>query len=718
MKIFDKSIFRQSMRAGLLLIIVAAVTLEATSLIQFFYAQKGLRSEATLRAETELESTNNRILDIINQAETAVHNSEWIAKWCLDYPDSLVRVATRLVRDNQVIMGSTVALVPGYLDGHQLFAPYAYEDTDGGLAITSLATPEYDYPEREWFRKPLELGTGYWSEPYVDTGGAGILMTTYSMPVRDDSGNIAAILTADISLDWLTGVVGDVKVYPSAFSVLLSRQGELMVSPTDSLVMTHTSQELISGFEDTTMQRINRAMLSGGSGSEPLKFGGKMHQIYFAPIEKTGWSMSIVIPEDEIYKGLRKTIGWVSLFQLLGLAMLAVILFAIYRSVLKYKDLNDRKERMDNELRIGHSIQMSMVPKIFPPFPDRKDLDISAALVPAREVGGDLYDFYIRDEKLFFCIGDVSGKGIPASLVMAVTRSLFRSISGHENSPGAIVSIMNQSMSSDNDNSMFVTFFCGVLDLASGHLRYCNAGHNAPFIFTDSIRTLPVVPNLPLGVDKSMTYQEQETDLLFDNALFLFTDGVYEAENSQKELFGEKRIREVLSTRRDAQAHLEAINKAVEAFVGDAPQSDDITMLFLHYLNFHLSLRNEVSQISRLAPFISKIAKVKHLDSTLASSLNLALEEAVTNSVMYAYPEGTEGIVDVKAILNEDSIQFVISDKGIPFDPTAAPAVDTSLGVEERAIGGLGIHLVRKIMDNVSYRRDGSRNILSMTKKI
>ncbi len=125
-----------------------------------------------------------------------------------------------------------------------------------------------------------------------------------------------------------------------------------------------------------------------------------------------------------------------------------------------------------------------------------------------------------------------------------------------------------------------------------------------------------------------------------------------------------------------------------------------------------------MSQISRLAPFISKIAKVKHLDSTLASSLNLALEEAVTNSVMYAYPEGTEGTVDVEAILNEDSIQFVISDNGIPFDPTAAPAVDTSLGVEERAIGGLGIHLVRKIMDNVSYRRDGSRNILSMTKKI
>ena len=144
------------MRAGLLLIIVAAVTLEATSLIQFFYAQKGLRSEATLRAETELEITNNRILDIINQAETAVHNSEWIAKWCLDYPDSLVRVATRLVRDNQVIMGSTVALVPGYLDRHQLFAPYAYEDTDGRLAITSLATPEYDYPEREWPNKEIE----------------------------------------------------------------------------------------------------------------------------------------------------------------------------------------------------------------------------------------------------------------------------------------------------------------------------------------------------------------------------------------------------------------------------------------------------------------------------------------------------------------------------------------------------------------------------------
>ena len=140
-KLFDKSFVRQSVGAGLLLIIVAAVTLEATSLIQFYFSQKGLRSEASLRAESELEGANNEILDIVDQVETAVRNSVWIATWCLDHPDSTKSVVTRLVKDNQVIMGSTMATVPGYLADRPLFSPYAYEEGDR-LLLTSLATEE------------------------------------------------------------------------------------------------------------------------------------------------------------------------------------------------------------------------------------------------------------------------------------------------------------------------------------------------------------------------------------------------------------------------------------------------------------------------------------------------------------------------------------------------------------------------------------------------
>jgi len=406
--------------------------------------------------------------------------------------------------------------------------------------------------------------------------------------------------------------------------------------------------------------------------------------------------------------------------------MLVFILRSAFKSQVKYAQLNEKKDRMENELRIGHNIQMSMIPKSFPPFPERKDIDMAATVVPAKEVGGDLYDFYIREEKLYFCIGDVSGKGVPASLVMAVTRSLFRTVSAHEKSPQRIVTLMNDSMSDMNDNNMFVTFFCGVLDMATGHLRYCNAGHNPPVVYNDEVKYLPALPNLPLGIMSGMSFQEQEMDLNYDDSIFLYTDGVTEAENIEHEQFGESRMEAVLRTRRNALDNLHEMRKAVADFVDGADPSDDLTMLFIHYLNDmqpdeterHLILHNDIQQIPQLAEFIETIAEEIELDQGLAMSLNLALEEAVTNVILYAYPEGSDGLVDIEAILSKDKLRFIISDSGMEFDPTAAPEADVTLGVEDRPIGGLGIYLVRKIMDTVSYERADGKNILSMTKKL
>ena len=408
---------------------------------------------------------------------------------------------------------------------------------------------------------------------------------------------------------------------------------------------------------------------------------------------------------------------------------LAIIVFLMIRSARNMKELGEItavKERMENELEIARGIQMSMIPKIFPPYPDRGDIDIFASIVPAKEVGGDLFDFFIMDEKLYFCIGDVSGKGVPASLVMAVTRSLFRTVAAHEKSPGRIVTAMNESMSDMNESTMFVTFFCGVLDMKTGHLRYCNAGHNAPVLLNTAKTLLPVVSNVPLGIVAGTAFQEQETDLKYDDALFLYTDGVTEAENAKHELFGEKRMVDALSGLKGSKAHLEEMQKALDAFVGDTPQSDDITMLFVHYLNEetpdtserHLLIHNDIQQIPQLADFVETIAEEKHLDHSLTLSLNLALEEAVTNVIMYAYPKGTDGLVDIEAIIREHSLSFVISDSGQPFDPTAQPDADVSQSIENRQVGGLGIYLVRSIMDSVSYERNGGKNILSMTKNI
>ena len=715
---------RKSAWMGLILVLIAALILESAEIVQYFFSQKAIRENASSQVQGQLNATRDNIMILIDKTENALWNSLWMVQQYLNMPDSLERVCRHIVENSPTVVGSTVALVPGYDRSRKLFAPYVFESQDS-LVLVSLATEEYDYPSQEWFVKPLELGMKYWSEPYLDTGGGNILMTTLSVPVKDRKGRTAAVLTADVSLDWLTEEVGNVKTYPDAFSMIVSRSGRIMVCPEESFVMNQTIWDLAARMEDPEPYlELNRQMLSYQTGSMVVEFNKEKHFVYYAPVKRTGWAMSIVIPQKTVYNGVR-TVGLLTqLMQLIGLAMLILILRSFIKSQLRNKDLNEKKERMDHELHIASDIQLSMVPKVFPPFPERHDLDMAASIIPAKEVGGDLYDFFIRDEKLFFCIGDVSGKGVPASLVMAVTRTSFRNFAGKEDSPGSIVRMMNDNLSAMNENNMFVTFFCGVLDLESGHLSYCNAGHNPPLILTDAIRELPVIPNLPLGVIEGMDYVGQEADLHFDDAVFLYTDGLTEAENEGHEQFGIERTEMALHGRKSSMDHLENMKMQVSLFVGDAPQSDDLTMLFIHFMGKgkpevrHLTLRNDIRQISLLPGFLEDVTQGMNPAPGILAQLNLALEEAVANVISYAYPEGTEGFVDIDARRDGNNLSLVISDSGSAFDPTVRDAVDISAGVDERPIGGLGIHLIREIMDTVSYERRDGRNILTITKKI
>ena len=704
--------------SAILMVIVAAVTLAATSFFQGAFSQKILHDEMDSRADTRLNLLSSEIMNVINQAEAAVRNKTWITQWGLDHPDSLESVCRLLVQDNPIIVGSTVALVPEYNHNRQ-FAPYVFRAGDS-LVTRSLATEAYNYPASEWFVKPLEIDEGYWSEPYVDVGGGEMLMTTYSVPILDKKGREAAVLTGDISLDWLNDLVNRMKAYPNSRTIMLSRSGKFMVTPREEEVMVKSVFEVEGLMKDSlAFKELNRKMLAGLSGSHTADIDNEKHHIYYAPVERTGWSICIIIPDKDIYSALHKNAWFIAIFQALGLIMLVIILGSSIKNQLKSTELANQKQRQEGELKIAQGIQMAMVPDPHNVFAERGDLDMAAAIVPAKEVGGDLYDFFIRDEKLYFCIGDVSGKGVPASLVMAVTRTAFRTISSREDSPALIVSAMNNGMEEMSRDNLFVTFFCGVLSLDSGHLCYCNAGHNPPRTLTDRIATMPVEPNIPLGIMRGYPYVEQDMDLRYDDALFLYTDGLTEAENSAHDLFGEERMEKALHEKKSASDHLKNILSVVAGFVGNAPQSDDLTMLFIHYLGkkkgYHLSLDNDIHQIPLLAGFIDRIREENDLSPELAMKIDLALEEAVTNVIMYAYPKGTRGKVDLEAVKNDTFIKFTLADRGKIFDPTAAPEVNTAASVEERPIGGLGIHLVRNLMDSVSYMRKDGKNILTMT---
>ena len=253
------------------------------------------------------------------------------------------------------------------------------------------------------------------------------------------------------------------------------------------------------------------------------------------------------------------------------------------------KSTTAQKASIESELKIAHDIQMSMLPKTFPPFPERSDIDLYGTLTPAKGVGGDLFDFHIRDEKLFFCIGDVSGKGIPAALIMAVTRSLFRNISSYASQPAPIVYALNNALSENNDNNMFVTLFVGVFDLKTGLLQYCNAGHESPLLVGRDVGELPCNSNLPVGVIYDFKYSQQEAKIDPQTTIFLYTDGLNEAENATHAQFGDLRIHSVAKRVLAKGEHqplniIYEMNEAVHTFVGEAEQSDDLTMLAIQYL--------------------------------------------------------------------------------------------------------------------------------------
>ena len=341
---------------------------------------------------------------------------------------------------------------------------------------------------------------------------------------------------------------------------------------------------------------------------------------------------------------------------------------------------------------------------------------------PAKEIGGDLYDFFVRHDKLFFCAGDVSGKGVPAALVMAMTHSLLRNVTAHEENPAAIVSEMNRALAEQNTENMFLTLFLGVLDCKTGVLNYCNAGHNPPVIMVGGEwKKVDCFANLPLGIEEDFPFKQQTTQMMCGDMLFLYTDGLTEAENGSHEQYGEQRMLQSLSATTASRPReiVEYMQASAEAFVNGAQQSDDLTMLAIRYQTPAIVLGNDIQQIPTLTEWVDGLG----IPEELNKSVNLAVEEIVSNVMLYAYPKDTSGQVLVEFVKRQapdpqhPTYVFTITDSGVPFDPTQQAEADITLPAEKRKLGGLGIHLVRQIMDEIHYRREEGRNVLTLLKR-
>ena len=710
--------FRNLIKANtsLTIIVVAALLLELSTGVLYYFAQNIIERTVRRLMDQEMNAISLCIRNQMAKVEVTVENMAWVVTDDLADPDSLLRLTYQLVEHNPAIMGSSVSCVPYYFPQEgRLYEPYSVRRSDGTIESMQLGSPHHDYTQMEFYQIPISTGRGHWCEPYWDKDGAKMKITTYGMPVRDSHGKIAAVVVADLSLDWLDHVVNQGRVYSSTKRFLVTGRHNLLAGEQGPLF--NAALEQLKQLSDQT----DYVVMKGDDG--------KKKHVYFLNVGgQTDWILINVLDDDAVFGKLRRMRISLLLPLMIGLIFAGFIVYRSSRNLERLRRVNAEKERIGGELRVASMIQQSMLPRNDL---HQDDVNICGTQEPAREVGGDLFDYFIRDEKLYFLIGDVSGKGVPSAMLMAVTHALFRSASAHNSNPGHIMQTLNETLCQGNDSNMFVTIFIGVLDLPTGHLRYCNAGHDLPYIIHDShYSVLDCHPNIPVGVFDDKKYGVQQMEMLPGSTIFLYTDGLAEAMDKDHQQFGMTRIEAVLEKcakdQLKPQQILNIFNERVHQFVGEAEQSDDLTMLAICYtpqlyeytMSESLILKNDVHEVTRFSSFMESATQKMGIEKTHARKLRLAVEEAVVNVINYAYPVGTEGTVEVRLMSNAHRIKMMIIDSGVAFDPTSKEKVDTTLLAEERQIGGLGILLVRELMDSINYEREDGKNILTLIKNL
>ncbi|MBR5656712.1 MAG: SpoIIE family protein phosphatase [Prevotella sp.] len=743
---FDKLIQSLKGRTGLIIIITAALLLELLSGSQYYLTRRMVSEELEKRAESELTLKAILIKNALNSAEDILKNHIWDIRENLAQPDSVHEAIGRMIMLSRSVHGGAMSFVPDYYPTKgRLFEPYALKDGDS-IVKSQIAGPHHDYTERIHYQKAIEAGKAVWIEPYEDMEGAQTSVISYVMPVHDKSNALVGVAGVDVSLEWLSDTIDSRHTYPSSFVLLLTADGKPIIQPSENRVNREATSYIIHLINDSTVAR--QKSNSGRSTLIHFDTDKRDGTVFYANMKgNPKWQIATVCYDDEVYASLSR----IRLFFLLLMSLaFGILLFMIYRFARNEKKLQSKtlkEERMAGELRIANDIQQALLPTDEESNVGFDDVSVEGRLIPAKAVGGDLYNAFVRDGKLFFCIGDVSGKGIPSALIMAITQTLFRNIASRENNPAHIMSLLNDAACRNNKTNVFITLFIGVLDLPTGHLRYCNAGHELPIFInhknqeqeqgivsseaaTSSLQfsKLEAKPNLPIGLFNDFNYEMQEMTMQPESTLFLYTDGLTEARNEQNKMLGRARMMQMISEcgTTSTKQLVEMVVEQVKEFSKNAEQSDDLTLLAISYipkevnyiLDEELTLQNDVKEVEKLSAFIKQTTERLNIEKSLAYQLRLALEEAVVNVMEYAYPAGTTGDVNIRVTSDGKHLKFIISDSGISFNPTEASTADTTLSAEERPVGGLGIFLVRELMDSINYERIDGKNVLTLSKKI
>lgn len=635
-------LIRRSMPAKLTLWIALLSSLVLLASLGFMFSQskKSVRQEALNRAEQVLDNTVQRVTNVLDRVEVATDNMDWLPVRHLKTPDSMFVYSRRILENNPELNGCSISFEPYYFPGKgKYFSAYSLNQ-DGEILTEQEGGPHYEYFTFDWYQMAKLLDEPCWTEPYFDFNPDGFysqeMIASYCKPLKDAQGRYIGTISVDLPLGWLSETIAAVKPYPNSYSIMIGRGGTFFVHPDSTKLFYQTIFTETLEREDPDRTALGKAMQAGEEGMKQMVIDGQNCYVFYKPLGTTNWSMGLVCPEKDILSGYKRLQQAVLIIVVLGLLLMLDLISRVIRneleplselnrqaktiaaghfqeelvdegrideigqlnrsfagmqhSLINYidelKQTTAQKASIEHELKVASDIQMAMVPRKFPAFPERNDIDLFAAMVPAKEVGGDLYDYFILDEQLYFCIGDVSGKGIPASLLMAVTRNLFRIIAQQGHTPESIAMQINSVLSRDNEQGMFVTMFIGQIDLKDGVLRYCNCGHNPPVIVRKDGKAefIPVkYTNRPLGVWEEGGFQGETLGCIRGELLLCYTDGLNEAENMKQELLGNDTVIRLMTecARMSAEEVIRKLELEVERHRAGAIPNDDLTLLCL-----------------------------------------------------------------------------------------------------------------------------------------
>ncbi|MBQ7280240.1 MAG: SpoIIE family protein phosphatase [Bacteroidales bacterium] len=629
-----------------IILVITILTIVLQSIVSISM-HRIILTESKTTAQYMLRSTIKDIEKDLLEIQTATENASWWAYANINNEKVLYAITSSLVMHNDNIVGSAIALKDGLHNGLHWFSPYSYIDSvTGEMRQMQLGNKNYDYFSMQWYDAVVKDHRPHWSDPYYDEGGGSQLMVTYSVPIIDTAGNMLGVITADLSLDWLQERMNLIKPYPNTTASLLNDRNHFLASSINENMRLVDSQVVAEATDNEKLQELAVAINEHRDSIMDITLHGERSFVVFGPLNNN-WMASITFEYDDVLTNASRVNLIIILVGLVGLLVMFILCYItimrltrpivrltdaalemskgdfdtalpqirtddeimslrnafdyMQRSLKDYiselKTTTATNERMESELNIARGIQSALLVRDFPhgvstdadgnPF---LHYDVHAFLEPAKQVGGDLYDFRIKGDTLYFAVGDVSGKGVPAALVMGVTRASLRFINSLGFSMAEVCERINNIVAEGNKMGMFVTLFCGRINLKTGECLYCNAGHN-PIVVKpagEKAYFLHAKPNIAIGLFPDFKYEDERIMLHRGDRLLFYTDGITEAEKADLSLYGDERLLQWANTDESfingtSEAAVKSLYADVKKFTDGNEQNDDITIMIIGF---------------------------------------------------------------------------------------------------------------------------------------